>query len=156
MLKLLEAAIFHHGKPRFIVSDHGGQFKDRFRSAVEHLGIALVKGRPHHPEFNGKIERFLKTFKLWQRVAVLFASIENLQAAIENFRTWYNTERCHQAIGGLTPEEAWCGIARPAPIRYLARSRCQPVFRVHRGSFGGDSRLPVFNIQVVQMIKRPA
>jgi hypothetical protein len=153
MLKLLKARMKQHGKPRFIVCDHGGQFRKRFRESVKDLGIALVQGQPHHPEFNGKVERFFKTFKLWQRVALLFTSTESLQLAIENFRNWYNAERCHQAIGGLTPDEVWNGTVRPEPTRYLASSDVQPVFRVLRHNFGGDARLPVFDIRVLRTIK---
>lgn len=156
MLKLLKATMKIHGKPRFIVCDHGGQFRKRFRKSVDDLGIALVQGRPHHPEFNGKVERLFKTFKLWQRVALLFTRTESLQAAIENFRNWYNSERFHQALSGLTPDEAWSGTDRPEPTRYLARSEVQPVFRIQRGNFGGDARLPVFNIRVVRTLKRSA
>ncbi len=156
MLKLLKAMMKIHGKPRFVVCDHGGQFKDRFRKSVMDLGISLVQGRPHHPEFNGNVERLFKTFKLWQRVAMLFTSIESLQAAIVNFRNWYNSERRHQAIGGLTPDEVWDGTDRSEPKRYLASSEVQPVFRIQRGNFGGDARLPVFDIRVVQMLKRSA
>jgi hypothetical protein len=60
----------------------------------------------------------------------------------------------HQSIDGSTTDEVWNGTVRPEPTRYLASSDVKPVFRVLRCNFGGDARLPVFDIRVLRAIKR--
>jgi transposase InsO family protein len=70
--KLVKGCLAEFGAPRFLVTDHGCQFRARFRRLVEKRGIALVKGGKRSCQFNGKAERLIKTFKLWQRLT-LFA-----------------------------------------------------------------------------------
>src|SRR2546425_13058723 len=71
-VEILERAIKKHGRPASILSDRGSQFyaveseeKERgateFEKALVRLEIKQVLGRVHHPQTNGKIERFFKT-----------------------------------------------------------------------------------------------
>ncbi|MCK6474945.1 MAG: integrase core domain-containing protein, partial [Planctomycetes bacterium] len=118
--RLVRRAYKDHGQARFIVTDHGGQFRTAFKKRVEIRGTEVVKGKVRSCTFNGKAERFFKTMKLWQRVTLIFASLVDVQKKLDIYRTWFNEERIHQGIGGLTPEEAWSGTKRPAPKAFLA------------------------------------
>ena len=87
----------------------------------------VVRCRVHCFKLNGKVERLFRTFKAWARMK-LFAWFEDrkriarrMQGRLDVFRDWYNTARPNQAVGGLTPEEAWHGAALPEP-RPAARS----------------------------------
>jgi hypothetical protein len=153
MLSLVKEAIETFGKPRFLVTDHGGQFQKQFKKAIERRGIAHVQGPPRRPQFDGKVERFFRTLKLWQRMAMLFLGPSSVQLRLDGFRTWYNQERCHQSLNGLTPEEVWTKTKRAAPLRYLARANVQPVFHVRRGNHANDPNLPIFDIQITRVRK---
>ena len=45
MLSLVRSAIRKFGAPRFLVTDHGSQFRSRFRRAMNRKGVAHVQGR---------------------------------------------------------------------------------------------------------------
>ncbi len=70
-----------------------------------------------------------------------------MQGRLDIFRDWYNVERPSQAVGGLTPEEAWRGAALPEARPVHAHDE-QPVFEVARREYRGDPQLPVFDIAV--------
>jgi transposase InsO family protein len=63
MRALVGKAVRSYGAPRFLVTDHGCQFRYRFRQSIMKLGTALVKGPVRSFRFNGKAERFFRTFK---------------------------------------------------------------------------------------------
>jgi len=66
MLALVRRAIGKLGRPRFLVCDHGCQFRKWFRGRlVGKFGIAPVSGKVRCPTFNGKVERFFRTFRGW-------------------------------------------------------------------------------------------
>lgn len=68
-VNVLEEAIKLHGTPREILTDRGTQFYDSetlgraqgktlFQKTLEKHGIVHILGRVHHPQTQGKIERF--------------------------------------------------------------------------------------------------
>jgi transposase-like protein len=145
MIALVKNTIKKCGAPRFIVTDHGCQFRTQFKLALKKkpMKIALVKGhKDRSKQFNGKCERFFKTFKLWQRLTVLFAGKDHIQRKLDIFREWYNVERPMWLHGGRTPEEVWSNTALPEAQLFLARDRVQPVFHVQRVDFKRDRNLP--------------
>jgi transposase InsO family protein len=143
MIALVKNTIKKCGTPRFIVTDHGCQFRTEFKRFLKKLKIALVKGhKDRSKQFNGKCERFFKTFKLWQRLTVLFAGKDHIQRKLDIFREWYNVERPMWLHGGRTPEEVWSDAALPEAQSFLARDRVQPVFHVQRVDFKRDRNLP--------------
>ena len=140
-------------RPRFIVTDHGPQFLKRFEKLVSRPKTRVVRCRVHCFKLNGKVERLFRTFKAWARMK-LFAWFEDrkrvarrMQAKLHVFRDWYNTVRPNQAVGGLTPEEAWRSAALPEPRPVRAHDE-QPVFEIKRRKYRGDPQLPVFDIAV--------
>ena len=151
-LDVLKATLAQYGAPRFIITDHGSQFRETFAELVRglSLGIDVVRGPARHPEFNGKVERLFRTLKLWQRVACALCvpNHDCIQRYLDRFRDWYNLHRVHQGIHGRTPEEAWMDVKRLDPVRYFARAVLIPIFIVRRGHFGGDHHLPLFDIRV--------
>lgn len=156
MLSIMSRAIADFGKPRFVVTDHGGQFQRRFRRSLKRRGIACISGKVRSCKFNGKVERFFRTLKLWQRLAALFIGTRSIQKRLDGFRAWYNTGRCHQAIDGLTPDERWTGTMRAAPKRYLVRDAVRPRFHVIRRNHSSDPNLPVFDIRIAPPLKKCA
>ena len=91
--------------------------------------------------------------KLWQRLAALqwplpLCGVQYVQRQLDFFRDWYNQDRVHQGVHGLTPDESWRGIKRPTPVRYFARDKLNPIFTVRRRHFQDDPHLPIFDISV--------
>ncbi|MCK6475107.1 MAG: transposase, partial [Planctomycetes bacterium] len=116
----------------------------------------LVKGKVYSPEFNGKAERWFRTLKVWQRISLLFCSVGRVQQRLDTHRDWYNQVRCHQALAGRTPEEAWNGSSRPPPQPILERDPLRPVVEVRINGFCDDLNLPVVKIEVLRNAKQAA
>ena len=112
------------GLPAGTLSDNGLCFSGRlrglevfFETKLRAAGIRPITGRPFHPQTTGKVERFQQTLKKWLRKRPLPASIDELQADLDEFTRIYNTERPHQGIGRQIPIRRWNATpaAGPAP-----------------------------------------
>ena len=137
------------GMPRFLITDHGCQFRQRFKDAIEALGITHVRGRVRSASFNGKVERLFRTLRQWYRLCVLPLSIRSFQRRLDRFRAWHNTARPHQALGVRTPEEAWSNSTLPDPVSFRAADPQTVFIDIKRNHHGGDVRLPTFRIEVM-------
>ena len=109
MLSLVRTAIRAFGRPRFLVTDRGSQFRSRFRQAMKRKGVSHVQGRPSSCTFNGKLERFVRTFRVWQRVTLFAWRLPSIQRKLDTFRSWYNTERSLYGLGHRTRYVPWKG-----------------------------------------------
>jgi putative transposase len=93
-------AIKKYGKPEAMLTDNGTQFtparseKGPFSLFCEEQGILHILGRIHHPQTNGKIERWFGTYKQEFKVG---------EDTLETFIKFYNEERLHQGINYSTP-----------------------------------------------------
>jgi transposase InsO family protein len=75
----------------------------RFQQACAALGIRHHLLRPYAPQSNGKVERFFRTVNdecLHVRPLFTFAARSR---AVEDFVWYYNHERPHLSLGGMTP-----------------------------------------------------
>jgi transposase InsO family protein len=103
------------GLPAGTLSDNGLCFSGKlrhvevfFEAQLREAGVRPVTSRPFHPQTAGKVERFQQTLKKWlRRRRRLAASIEELQADLDEFAGIYNTERPHQGIGRAIPIDRW-------------------------------------------------
>ncbi len=121
----LEEALARHGRPEAILSDNGKVFTGRFgpgkglvrfdRICQEH-GIRHLLTAPGSPTTTGKVERFHKTLKRDFLDDKVFDSIEEAQAAIDNWVHEYNTIREHQSLGDRPPIERF-SLARRQPAQ---------------------------------------
>jgi hypothetical protein len=146
LIDLVQSTIETFGKPRFIITDHGSQFKDKFETALE--GITVVKGKVRQPSFNGKVERLFRTLRIWLRHAILPISIRPLQRRFDQFLSWYNEHRPHAALDGRTPNEAWDGVELPVPIPIRQAELCEVDVDVTRHSYRGYPYLPIVSIYI--------
>ena len=127
-----------HGYPAGVLTDNGAVFtaapRGGGRCALEVelavLGIAFDHSRPYHPQTCGKVERFHQTEKRWLAKQPERKTLRGLQAQLDWFRAYYNTERPHRAIGRRTPAEAYA--ARPTAGPRLAPVDVPVHFRVRR------------------------
>lgn len=87
--------------------DHGSVFmSDDFQAEVQFLGMESSPAFVRQPEGNGCIERFFRTLKeqvLWVR---RFRDVDELRAALMEFRDRYNHHWIVQRLGYRTPAQA--------------------------------------------------
>lgn len=148
MIRLIRAAIAEYGNPRFIITDHGTQFRHRFHQAIIHWGIHHVRGRVRAPYPNGKIERLFRTFRIWWRFVLTGLSVSGMQRKLDDYRHWYNHHRPHSALDGLTPDEAWRDESLPQAFSFRDCDTAKARITVRRLPCRGDPRLPIMQIQV--------
>jgi len=89
-------AIKQFGKPKAILTDNGTQFhlNGEFEEFCKSQNIKHILGRIHHPQTNGKIERWFGTYK---------QEFKEGQDTLNSFLKFYNEERLHQGINYNTP-----------------------------------------------------
>jgi putative transposase len=144
--RLVRHTAKQHGTPRFLITDHGGQFRKRFGAHLADMGITLIHGPVRAPFFNGKVERAFRTFRLWWRLVLIGLTPRGIQRRLEAYRHWYNACRPHSALGGRTPEAAWRGWRWPPPVALRANDPRKFTLEVGRTYCRGDPRLPILHI----------
>src|SRR4051794_1963862 len=114
-------AISRYGTPRMVLSDNGLAFTGRrvnsqvlFEKNLARLGVKLINSRPGHPQPNGKNERAHAPAQRWLAAHPPAATLGDLQALLERYRTAYN-RRPHQGIDQHTPLQRRLAGTRPAP-----------------------------------------
>src|SRR5574341_896155 len=97
-----------------VLTDNGPEFGTRnsrtkeqhpFERMLMELGIKHRYTRPYRPQTNGKVERFWKTLKEDLIEETTFESVEELKKELVEYLYYYNHERPHQSLGGITPAE---------------------------------------------------
>jgi putative transposase len=92
-----------------LVSDNGSSYLSHaFEDYLQMLQIRHIRCAPHHPQTNGKIERFHETLKARLNLLV-YTSVEQLQTALAEFIEFYNQRRYHEGIGNVTPTDVYYG-----------------------------------------------
>ena len=87
-----------------VLSDNGPAYRSfAFRDACQAAGIRHTRTRPFHPWTNGRVERFIGTIQRECAYRDSFTSDEERALAIALFVPWYNTQRPHRALRGLSP-----------------------------------------------------
>jgi transposase InsO family protein len=143
----LHEAMARHSRPERMLTDNGAVFTGIYRGrgwvALEReltaLGIGLSHSRPYHPQTCGKVERLHQTLKNWLARQDPAATITGLQAQLDAFTSYYNTQRPHRAVGRKTPEAAWNARPRAMPARQGIQ--ISEHFRVRRDRVDADGKL---------------
>ena len=89
-------------RPGFRGEPHEGPH--RFTQTLRSWGIRHSLTRIRRPQTNGKVERFHRTIQEeLYRPHALFLTEEERMGVLTSYLVYYNTERGHTALGGLTP-----------------------------------------------------
>ena len=91
-----EKAIKKHNIPDAILTDNGSQFHVHgdFEEFCKEKNVKHILGRVHHPQTNGKIERWFGTYKM---------EFKEGEDTLKSFVDYYNKERLHQGIHYQVP-----------------------------------------------------
>lgn len=99
-----------YGLPACMLMDNGSPWGNgseqpwtSFGVWLLRLGVAVSHGRPHHPQTQGKDERFHRTLKSEVIGDGAWRDLAHCAAAFERWRHIYNNERPHEALGLATP-----------------------------------------------------
>ena len=102
-----------YGVPAQVLTDNGKVFTGRFaQPPVEVLfdricrenGVDHILTQPRSPTTTGKIERFHKTLRVEFDTRQVFRNLRTAQEALDEWVSFYNTQRPHQALADATPE----------------------------------------------------
>ncbi len=95
-------------RPR-LLSDNGSAYlSGELREYLDKRRMAHTRGRPYHPQTQGKIERYHRTMKNVVKLENYYFPWE-LEAALRDFVTYYNNERYHESLDNVTPADAYFG-----------------------------------------------
>lgn len=119
---LLEA-LSRHGIPEQILTDNGKVFTGRLARKPANVlfdriclnnGIRHLLTAPYSPTTTGKIERLHKTMRKEFFLDGSFATIDEMQQALDAWVVDYNNEREHQALGDVPPIRRFELAAQPS------------------------------------------
>jgi transposase InsO family protein len=124
---VLVACFERYGVPAAMLMDHGSPWWAATNAAgLSRLGVFLLKqgirlrhGRVRHPQTQGKVERFHRTFGERLRWWGVPPDLPGFEHACARFRAEYNDVRPHEALGQEPPS----GHYRPSARAYVANPR---------------------------------
>jgi putative transposase len=104
--------IARFGLPGAVRTDNEAMFTSRlWRRVLGWLRVRRQRSAPGRPWQNGRIERLFGTVKPWLRSLVAAdAGTWQLQRTLDLATLFYNEQRPHLALDGLTPMHAWLGM----------------------------------------------
>jgi transposase InsO family protein len=95
-------------RPR-LLSDNGSAYlSGELRDYLGDRQMAHTRGRPYHPQTQGKIERYHRTMKNVVKLQHYYFPWE-LEAALRDFVAYYNNERYHESLDNVTPADVYFG-----------------------------------------------
>ena len=106
------SAMQTYGVPQQVLTDNGKVFTGRFaQPPVEVLfdricrenGVDHILTMPRTPTTTGKIERFHRTLRVDFNTRQVFRNLKTAQVALDEWVSYYNSQRPHQSLGDLTP-----------------------------------------------------
>jgi putative transposase len=95
-------------KPR-LLSDNGPSYiSSELAQYLEEQNMKHTRGKPYHPQTQGKIERWHRSLKNQILLENYYLPGE-LEERIRQFVDYYNHERYHESLNNLTPADVYYG-----------------------------------------------
>jgi putative transposase len=111
---------FSYGIPEICNTDQGSQFtSDDWIDTLKDCGIAISMDGKGRWMDNVFVERLWRSLKYEEVYLKAYDSVADARAGIAAWIEFYNFERPHQALGYLTPWEAYCNRTKPAQRQNL-------------------------------------
>ena len=120
----LEEALTRYGRPEIFNTDQGSQFTSlAFTDALKAAGVRIsMDGRGRWMD-NVFIERLWRSLKYECIYLHAFETGSEARVGIGRWIGYYNADRPHSALGGLTPEEAYARQAGPSEPVLVSEAR---------------------------------
>ncbi len=122
VIPLLTAVFRHYGLPYAILCDNGAPWGTAGMGGLTsleawllRLGVEPWHGRPHHPQTQGKVERFHGTIATEVFARHPLTTLDAVQGHFDAFRACYNHERPHEALNQAVPASRYQPSPRPFP-----------------------------------------
>ena len=107
---IISSGIDPNNMPK-LLSDNGSCYiSGELKNYLSDIGIKHVRGKPNHPQTQGKIERYHRSMKNVVKLDNYY-SPEELKKAIADFVHYYNNHRYHEALNNLRPCDVYFGRA---------------------------------------------
>ena len=139
VLEVFRAALTSCGSPQEVLTDNGSQYvtwrgTSAFARELQKRGIQHVISAPRHPQTLGKIERFWGS--LWRECleSAVFLDLADARSRIGQFIDYYNFQRPHQSLDGLTPADRFFGAASQMLTTLKARVQANALELARNGS----------------------
>lgn len=93
----------------WLLSDNGPAYvSGELRDYLKERKFGHTRGRPYHPQTQGKIERWHRTMKNVVKLENYYLPGE-LKIALKDFVAYYNNERYHESLDNVTPADVYFG-----------------------------------------------
>jgi putative transposase len=149
------------GAPKYIITDKGAQFGERYRAWCKKRGVRPRYGAVGKYGSIALIERFMRTLKdEGLRHILVPLRLRDMEAEVDVFIAWYNGFRPHSGLGGATPNEVFHGRQRaregprfevrgryPVPRGAKLRATKGTVVALSLGRHEGRPHLPVVRLR---------
>jgi transposase InsO family protein len=119
--------------PRALSSDHDPLFEfQRWKANLRILEIKELKTVPYVPLSHPFIERLIGTLRREFLDHVPFWTARDLERKLLLFKNYYNRERAHASLGGVTPTAKAENLARrPLDLaQYRWQRHCRGLFQL--------------------------
>ena len=120
-------------RPR-LLSDNGPAYVSKdLRDYLREQGMTHTRGRPYHPQTQGKIERYHRSMKNVVKLQHYDFPWE-LEAAVRDFVSYYNHRRYHESLDNCTPADVYYGrhhrvLSERDKIKQLTMQRRKKEYR---------------------------
>ena len=105
---LNKAGLNKKNAPR-LLSDNGSCYiSSELSDYIQDKGMSHVRGRPNHPQTQGKIERYHRSMKNVVKLENYYFP-EDLIQRLTEFVEYYNNHRYHESLDNLTPSDVYYG-----------------------------------------------
>ena len=122
VVRVLDRIVANRGYPLKMRMDNGPELVSlTLAQWAEEHGVILEFIRPGRPTQNAFIERFNRTYRTEILDFYLFRTLNEAREITERWLTEYNSERPHESLNNLTPEE-YRLMAEPPEISKSARN----------------------------------
>jgi transposase InsO family protein len=87
-----------------VLTDNGSPYKSKaWRRVCRMTGLRHRHTQPYHPQTNGKAERWIQTALRECLYLEVFHDSVQRREGLQGFVGWYNAQRPHRALKGLSP-----------------------------------------------------
>ncbi len=113
-VEALAEALERYGRPQIFNTDQGAQFtSNEFTATLKASAIAISMDGRGRCQDNIFIERLWWTIKYQYLYLHSFDTGGQLRSGLKQWIEYYNSERPHQSLDAMTPDEVYFGLSHP-------------------------------------------